>query len=200
MNHLGLTQTAYKFIKSKLLSGEIKPGERIREDILAEEISMSRTPVRESINKLAAEGFVVQIPRKGIFATRLTFEELFEIIEIRVILESYAARKCCKNITDSQLKEFEEVFNKMKEAFSNGDSVKSGVLDGIFHRKLGEYSGNKRIEKYVNEIEDLAVYARRMEAYSIKYKEYNEDKSIEQHKAILDAIKSRDAEAAAIAV
>lgn len=199
MNHLGLTQKAYKLIKERLLSGEIKPGERIREDLLAEEISMSRTPVRESINQLTAEGFVYQIPRKGIFAIKFTYEELIDIIEIRVILESYAARKCCQNINNRQIIEFGEIFDKLKKALLNGDLVNASVYDGVFHRKLGEYSGNKRITKYVNEIEDLAVFARRMEVYSINH-EYNELKSIEQHENILTAIMNRDEEMAAKAV
>lgn len=199
MRHLGLTQTAYDLIKNKLLSGEIKPGERVREDLIAEKISMSRTPVRESINRLAAEGFVAQIPRKGIFASKFTLDELTDIIEIRVIIESYAARKCCQNISDAQLEVFEDIFNKLCEALLKEDTVTAGVYDGMFHRKLGEYSGNKQIAKYVNEIEDLAVFARRMDVYSIRH-DYSEDMSIEQHREILTAIKNRDENSAAKAV
>lgn len=199
MNHLGLTDKAYNIIKDRLLKGEIKPGSRIREDILAAEISMSRTPVRESINKLAAEGFVYQIPRKGIFATEPSIEELLDIIEIRVIIETYAAKKCCINIKDEQIKEFEDVFENYKEALHKEEWDKIGLYDGKFHRKLGEYSGNKRIQKYVDEIEDWAVYARRMNEYNF-YHEYSEEESVKQHEDILKAIKERDEEAAANAV
>lgn len=198
MKHLGLTQTAYEFIKDKLLSGEIKPGERMREDLIAEDISMSRTPVRESINQLASEGFVNQIPRKGIFATKFTLEEMIDIIEIRVILESFAAKKCCKNIKEFQIIEFESILARYVEALNNAYEEAS-VWDGVFHRKIGEYCGNPRIAKYVNEIEDLVVFARRMDVYNFK-ENYGAEKSIEQHTNILEAIKKRDEDAAAKAV
>lgn len=199
MRHLGLKEKAYELIKERLISGDIKPGERIREDLLAEEISMSRTPVREAINQLTAEGFVYQIPRKGIFATKFTEEELIDIIEIRVMLESYAARKCCQNITDGQIKELEDIFNKLKNALLNSDLVNAGVYDGMFHKKIGEYSRNNKLATYVNEIEDIATYARRTETY-ISGVRYAESNSIKQHEAIFDAIKNRDEEAAAKAI
>ena len=199
MKHLGLTQKAYQLIKDKLLKGDIKPGERIREDLLAEEISMSRTPVRESINQLTAEGFVYQVPRKGIFATSFTLEEMLDIVEIRVIIESYAARKCCKNIKDSQITELEDICEKYKNALLREDFSEAGVYDGLLHRKLGEFSGNKKIMKFVNEIEDLAVFARRMEVYNFNH-DYSKEESINQHTNIVLAIKDRDEEAAAKAV
>ena len=126
-------------------------------------------------------------------------EELTDIIEIRVIIESFAARKCCQNIRDFQLIELEEIFNKLSTALRERDSINYGIYDGILHRKLGEFSGNKRIEKYVNEIEDLAVFARRMDVYNIRH-DYSEEMSIEQHKDIVIAIKNRDEESAVKAV
>lgn len=199
MRHLVLKEKAYQIIKERLLNGEIKPGERIREDLLAESISMSRTPVREAINRLSAEGFVLNVPRKGIFTAKFNREELIDIIELRVLLESYAARKCCKHITDDEIAELEDIFNKLKEALLNRDSVNAGVYDGMFHKKIAEYSRNKKAIAFVDEIEDLAIFARRMEVYNIRY-EYTEEKSIEQHEAILIAIKNRDEEAAAKAI
>lgn len=195
----GLKEKAYELIKDRLLNGSIKPGERIREDILAEENSMSRTPVREAINQLIAEGFVYQIPRKGLFATKFSKEELIDIVEIRVILESYAARKCCQNIKDEEIEELENIFNQLKETLLKNDITNAGVYDGMFHRKIGEYSGNNKLASYVNDIEDLAVFARRTETYNSRPR-YDETDSIEQHRNILNAIKNRDEEAAAKAI
>lgn len=199
MKHLGLKEKAYYLIKERLLNGVIKPGERIREDLLAEEISVSRTPVREAINQLIAEGFVYQIPRKGLFATKFTKEELIDIVEIRVMLESYAVKKCCQNITDKEIRELETIFNNLKDALLKDDFVNAGVYDGMFHRKIGEFSRNNKLSSYVNDIEDLVVFARRTEAYNSQPKYKGED-SIKQHENILMAIKNRDEEAAAKAI
>lgn len=199
MKHLGLKDTAYRLIKDRLLTGKIRPGERIREDLLAEEISMSRTPVREAINQLSAEGYVYQIPRKGIFATEISREELLDIIEIRVLLETYAVKICCRKITEEQMIELEDIFNKLKNALLNNDHTAYGMYDGLFHKKIAEYTQNKKLYDFVNDIEDSVVFCRRMNIYSIRYN-YTEQDSINQHEDILNAIKNRDEEAASKAM
>ncbi|MGB4440240.1 MAG: GntR family transcriptional regulator [Sedimentibacter sp.] len=193
MKHLGLKDKAYELIKERLLSGKIKPGERIREDLLAEEISMSRTPVREAINQLSAEGFVCQVARKGIFATEISREELKDIIEIRVLLETYAAKVCCSKITESQINELEDIFNKLKNALLNQDKEKYGMFDGLFHKKIGKFTGNKKLSTVINDIEDSVIFCRRMDVYNIRHK-YTEEDSIKQHEDILLAIKNRNEE------
>ena len=86
MQHYVLKENAYKIIKNKILGLEIKPGSRIWEDRLANEISMSRTPVREAINELASEGYVNKIPRKGVFCLELTKDQIKEILDVREVL------------------------------------------------------------------------------------------------------------------
>lgn len=195
MNHLGLKSEAYKLIKDKLMTGDIKPGERIREDLLAEEFSMSRTPVREAINQLSAEGFVVQRPRKGIFAIEYTFQEMSDILDVRTLLESYAAKTCCRKITDNQIKELECIFNNLKQALLKQDNKKYVIFDSMLHKKIGEFTANKKLISYINDIEDTITFARRMKIYNINYL-YSEHESIKQHEAIFLSIKNRDEEAA----
>jgi len=93
MKHLSLKERSYLIIKEKILNGDFEPGSRIREDILAEEISISRTPVREAINLLSAEGFLNNIPRKGIFMIDPTKEEIIDMLEVRIVLECLAVEK-----------------------------------------------------------------------------------------------------------
>lgn len=199
MKHLGLKIEAYKLIKEKLMNGQILPGERIREDLLADEFSMSRTPVREAINQLSAEGFVIQEPRKGIFATEFTKQELINIIEIRTLLESYAAKICCEKITEQQWKELEEIYINLKDSLLTQDNAKYVLYDSMFHRKIGQITTNKKLSNYINDIEDNVIFARRMKIYNIKYK-YSEEESIKQHEEILLAIKNRDVKNASKAI
>ncbi|WP_409228179.1 GntR family transcriptional regulator [Gudongella sp. SC589] len=191
MKYKGLKQQAHDIIKKMLLSGEIKPGERIREDLIADQISMSRTPVREAINQLIVEGFVKQIPRKGIFARKFTMQELVDIVEARTVLESYAARKCAIEASDGDLERISIIFDRLKEALRCGDMIEAGVLDGEFHKSIALYSKNRKIYSYIIDIEDVIVYARRMDVYNIRHK-YTEENSITQHKEILEALISRN--------
>ncbi|WP_422484967.1 GntR family transcriptional regulator [Gudongella sp. DL1XJH-153] len=198
MKHLGLKAKAYQLIKDRLLKGEIKPGERIREDLLAESISMSRTPVREAINQLSAEGFVIQVPRKGVFAKEFTLEELADIVDVRIILETYAIRRCCDSATEADIKELEGILSKIIEAVDKDDPGRFGMYDGIFHKQIGSISENKQAISFINHVEDLSVYSRKMEIFS-DYR-YIVATSIDQHQEIIDALKSKNKERAANAV
>lgn len=180
------------------MKGEIKPGERIREDLLAESISMSRTPVREAINQLSAEGFVKQIPRRGVFAKEFTMQELMDIVEIRVILETYAIRKCCDLVKESDIKELEAILEKITESVDDDDYGDFGIYDGMLHKKIGSISGNKQAMSFIDEVEDLSVYSRKMDVFA-DYK-YVTEVSIDQHREIIEALKARDKERAAYAV
>ena len=198
MDHLSLGQKSYSLIKEKILGDEIRPGDRIREDLLAEEISMSRTPVREAINQLAAEGFVRQVPRKGVFAVDFTLEEVLDIAETRMIVEAQAARLCCRNITESQLEEMEQILAQYQKALFGQGRIQANVYDGKFHKKIGEACGSKLLAKYVDELEDLVVVARKMSSYRADI--YDPQKSVDQHAAILSALHEGDEEKAAKAV
>lgn len=195
MTHKGLKNEAYELVKEKLINGEIKPGERIREDLLADEFAMSRTPVREAINQLSAEGYVIQEPRKGIFAKEYTKQELTDIIEIRALIESYAIKVCFRKITNEQIKELENIFNNLKDSLLKQDKITYVMYDSMFHKKIGEFTNNKKLISFINDIEYSVMYARRMKFYNIKYK-YSEEESIRQHRAILDAIINKDEETA----
>jgi len=198
MRHLGLKEKAYQLIKEMLLKGDIKPGERIREDLLGESISMSRTPVREAINRLSAEGFVVQVPRKGVFAREFTKQELLDIVDIRIALETYAIKRCCDTITDADIKEFEAILLEIEQSVIEEDHGKFGIYDGLLHKKIGSISGNEQAMIFINEVEDLSVYSRKMDEF--RDFRYVTKTSIVQHKEIIEALRARDKARAAKAV
>ncbi len=94
---------AYQHIRSKLLLGNFVAGERLAEEALAAEIGISRTPVREALNRLASEGLAKQLPRYGVFVRSLKREELAELYDLRALLESYAAEQAAENRTRAQM-------------------------------------------------------------------------------------------------
>lgn len=117
MKHPSLKETAYKLIKEKLLNLEFAPGSRLREDHLAEKISMSRTPVREAVNQLVREGLINSVPRKGLFFIELTKEKINDLIDVRTGLESLAVMKCIDRIDEIKLAGLEGLIKCSEENF-----------------------------------------------------------------------------------
>lgn len=196
MDYLSLAQRSYQLIKSKLLSDEIRPGERLWEDQLAEEISMSRTPVREAVNQLIAERLVRRVPRKGIFAVDYTASEMLDIVATRTIIETQAARLCCQNISEEQMARMDAVLQQYVDMLRSTGQKKANVYDAELHRMLGECSGSALIRRYVEDLENMVVFVRKKDEYVFADVEL----SILQHSRIVEGILRRDEEAAARAV
>ncbi|MGI5848691.1 MAG: GntR family transcriptional regulator [Christensenellales bacterium] len=190
MQHLGLKQRAYQIIKDKLLNLEFEPGSRIREDLLANEISMSRTPVREAINQLAAEGLITIIPRKGIFCIDFSLNEIKGLLDVRQSLEKLAFEKCFELVDDKQLKNLEQLNVKFEQALASKQYKRCNELDSEFHIAIAKVSKNKKLVEFIIEIEEFMHIVRHLE----KKTDANEKNStaLKQHKVIIQCIKSRD--------
>lgn len=189
MRITGLKEYVYQELKNKLISNQFKPGERIWEEHLAEELGVSRTPVREAINQLVAEGFIENRPRKGIFAAEITKDELKKMLDVRIALESLAIRECCKNITETEMKELDSIYNTFAEALEKKDYSKASQWDSEIHRFIAKVADNKKLTAYVNDIQDVFAYTR---GYNIKWTKEKADRSIKEHKKIVEAIKDRN--------
>ncbi|NLP43076.1 MAG: GntR family transcriptional regulator [Peptococcaceae bacterium] len=198
MEHLSLKESAYRIIKGKLLNLEYEPGSRIREDLLAQEISMSRTPVREAINQLSAEGFVNNIPRKGVFAIELSPEEIGDLLDVRESLEILAVEKCITKANDEQILILAKIIEGFESAWLMEDFKECNSLDSKFHLEIANISNNKKLIEFLKEIEDFMHIARAIEKKA-NAKAKNE-LTLKEHRNILEAIKNRDVEAAKEAI
>ena len=190
MQHLGLKQRAYQIIKEKLLNLEFEPGSRIREDLLANEISMSRTPVREAINQLAAEGLITIIPRKGVFCIELSLDEIRGLVDVREALERLAIQNCFENISDIQIKNLESLIAKFEQALDQKQYKKCNGLDSDFHIAIANVSKNKKLVEFIIEIEEFMHIVRHMEKKSDPYE--RSLTALNQHKVILQCMKNGD--------
>lgn len=198
MRHLSLKEKAYELIKQKILNYDFEPGSRIMEDELAKEISMSRTPVREAINQLSAEGFINNIPRKGIYFTTVTKKELKDLLEIRIVLESLAIRKCIENITPKGIDMLEKDNEEFREAYERSDYKKCNQLDSKFHRDISLISNNIKLIKFSIEVEEFMLIARGIEKKTLT-QEKNE-LTLQDHIEILDLIKKKETDKAIKAI
>ncbi len=206
-NNFVLTDYAYTSILDMILSSEIKPGDRIREDILAEKFGISRTPVREAINQLVQNGFVVNIKRKGLYCVNITKSELLDLLELRTALESISFEKCIDLATDEDIEyikgiinDFNQKYNQLLRSVDSGSSKEIAQLhntyDVKFHVSIANVSKSNKLIKYITEIENTLLIARQR-----IYRNTNEGKSIvllswKQHELMIESIQAKDKKAA----
>ncbi len=155
MKIAGLKEYIYHEMKKKLMSSKIKQGERIWEEEIANEFGVSRTPVREAINRLIAEGFIENRPRKGIFAAEISKEELTQMLDIRIVLEQLSVRTCCQLITDTEIKELNTIYKEFSIKLKNGEYGEASELDSRIHKYIVKVSDNKKLKEYIDDIQDL---------------------------------------------
>ena len=115
-NYKPLRELVFDALREAILSGTLKPGDRLMEVQLAEEMGVSRTPVREAIRKLELEGLVVMVPRKGAYVSGLSLKDAADLFEIRQSLEGLAASLAAERITDEEIKMLEDSFKQLVEA------------------------------------------------------------------------------------
>ncbi len=160
MDNSVLTENAYNFILNQILSGEIKPGERIREDIIAEQMGTSRTPVREAVNQLSQNGFITYLKRKGLYCVELTKQDLLNLLDLRMVLEDFSYRRCVDTATEEDIK---KLYNYI-DTFQSYDKEKRIRLhnqsDIKFHVMTAEITQSPRLVKYINEVETILLIAR----------------------------------------
>ncbi len=187
-----LSGRVFQKLREDILKGNYKENDELREITIGKELGVSRTPVREALRQLELEGLVKIIPNKGTYVTGISAKDVEDIYKIRILLEGLCARWATERITEDSLGRLEEII-LLSEFHSHKDSSSHVVqLDGKFHEVLYE-ACNSRILEHV--LKDFHKYVQMARAYSVSSEE-RAAKSVAEHKAILDAIKARDADLA----
>ncbi len=166
------------------MMGVISPGTRMMEVELAEEMGVSRTPVREAIRKLEKEGMISIEPRRGAYASSLSNQDMVDILEVRQTMEGLAADLATVRFTEDQKKELLEVSEAFNQAVASGDMEQMIALDTLFHHLIVEGTGNKLLAVMVSQLQDMVLRFR-----YLYYDDFRRaEKMPEEHKEILDAI------------
>jgi DNA-binding GntR family transcriptional regulator len=147
-----LTQKAQTALREHILSGKLKPGTRLVESQLAEQLGVSRAPVREVLLALEAEGLVASIPGKGAFVAQITEEDLQEIYTVRSVLEGLAMRLAARRMDRRALRDLSEIVERMKEAAGSGDAQQVADADLEFHEYVWKLSGHRRLYQLLTSI------------------------------------------------
>lgn len=181
----------FRHLRNDILSGVYKEHDELREAGIGEELGVSRTPVREALRQLELEGLVTIIPNKGAYVTGISRKDVHDIYKIRSMLEGMCARWATRYITPEQVEELEEVillseFHLKKQ--SGEKALQVSELDGKFHKVLYQASDSRILEHVLSDFHKYVQMARILSVGSTDRAE----KSIEEHRAILEAIKKKD--------
>jgi len=191
-NYKPLRDIVFDALKDAILKGRLKPGERLMEVQLAEEMGVSRTPVREAIRKLELEGLVVMVPRKGAYVSGLTLKDAAEVFEIRGSLEGLAAALAAERITEEEVKCLDRILIEISKASEKGDAETIIQKDMEFHQILFSASRNERLAQIINNLKEQ-IDRFRIQSFTNPARVKN---VVTEHKAIIDAIKQGNAESA----
>ncbi|MDN5343968.1 MAG: hypothetical protein PWQ18_79 [Clostridia bacterium] len=191
-NYKPLREIVFEALREAIISGHLKAGERLMEVQLAEEMGVSRTPVREAIRKLELEGFVVMIPRKGAYVADLSTKDIADVFEIRSALEALAAGLACERITEEELDELERLLIKVAECAETNDLATLVGVDTQFHDILYRASRNDRLAQIIN---NLREQIQRFRTISMGTPGRMWE-TLKEHKQLVEAITARDVELA----
>lgn len=178
----------YNSIRDKILSGYYHESEELKENALATELGVSRTPVREALRQLELEGLVNIIPNKGASVTGITAKDIHDIYVIRSYLEGLCAKWACENINNAQIEALEEVLYLSEFHARRSHFDQMVELDNKFHDLIYKASDSKILNHVLS---DFHQYVERVRKITLS-RPYRAEKSRNEHAAILEAIKKRD--------
>jgi DNA-binding GntR family transcriptional regulator len=187
-----LSEKVYRVLKTEIVKGVIKPGTKLLEAKIAEQMGISRTPIREAMRELAAKGFVKMIPNHGIVVRANSIKDIQEVLQIRVVLEGLATRLTTTLIRKEETKKLDSYIEQMEKFASGNDPFAYCGIDSKFHDLIVNSCGNIQLIQIIKNISEK-VNRYRINSLNVpgrlKY-------SLKEHQEIVEALKGKDAEQA----
>lgn len=185
-------ESVVDYLRALILTHRLRPGERLVQSDLADELGISRTPVREALHKLAAEGLVTISAYKGASVAGFSLRELEEIYCVRIALEGYAAYLATQQVGEDDLQKLEALVSLMKEVFESGDRLRLLEVNRNFYSVLYSIARQRRLYEMIMQHLDLANVYRRM-AFSLNSLYTS---TVADHEELLAVLRRRDADMA----
>lgn len=182
----------YEAIRRAILDGALTPGDRLLEETLAEQLDVSRTPVREALTRLETERFLERIPRLGLRVSVVSQREIEEVYAVREALEGVAARLCAEVASKSDRQRLALIGDEFE------DAVKSDDVDAIYHLNLelhNEIARSGRNETLIFHIDQLHTTIQRYGTSTLTFAGRAQE-AIGEHRGLIEAINARDGELA----
>ena len=183
-----LYEDTYKIIKEAIVSGAIKPGDRIIESQLAESLKMSRTPIREALARLKNEGLIYRSMDRKLTVCQMSEQDMNELFDLRIVLEKYCGKLACINITEFELVNLKKNIEATKAANKNLDYEKIIDLNTKFHDIIAKASHNYRLMSLLSNLREH-IYRYRV---VVIRNEKEITQSLEGHIEIYNALKNKE--------
>ena len=187
-----LREVVCESLRDAIRRGTLKPGERLMEIQLSEELGVSRTPIREAIRKLELEGYVIMMPRRGTYVATMSIRDINEIFEIRTALESLSNGLAAERITEEELERLQRLLVMIGGYIAENDMEKIVDTDIEFHDLLYHAARNTRLVGVISNLRDQLT---RFRTLSMSYPGRLEA-TLEEHREIVEAIAQGDVKAA----
>lgn len=194
--HMSLRDQAYEALKTKIIHCDLRPGEALTVASLAEDLGLGRTPVIQAVDRLVTDGLVEVMPRKGIVVSPISLNEIFDIIEVRILNECQAVRWAADKASATEIAAMETNLSAMRAASEGRDIERLIQLDREFHRLISAAAGNPVLAEFMSNLHDRSV---RFWFVSLRAPDHNA-RVCDQHDAIVAAIRARDPDAAEAAI
>ncbi|GAB2804451.1 GntR family transcriptional regulator [Streptomyces daliensis] len=189
-------QLALTKLRQAIVRGEMVPAQRLVENELAEQFGVTRASIRAALIDLAAEGLVERIRNRGSRVRVVTVEEAVAITECRMALEGLCAAKAAVSATEDQLDELTDLGNAMSKAVADGDPVTYSELNHELHTRVREFSGQRTAVELLERLNAQLVRHR----FQLALRPGRPQQSLNEHLAVIEAIRARDPQAAESAV
>ncbi len=189
----------YAEIRRRLMSGAFLPGQRLREEHLASELSVSRTPVRSAIQLLAADGLVKLEERRGAVVLGWTERDINEAFQIRSLMEPYAAALAAQHATDDEIDAIEAINESMSKAVLSQHEDRTAQIQQLnnrFHHALLEAAHSARVSSMVENLLDMPIIIGSFYFYTTE----DMTRSVEHHRQIIAALRARNEDFASTAM
>lgn len=180
-----LSSQVYETLKESIIKGDIKPGTRLTEKIVVEELGVSSTPVREAFRKLNNDGLIEMIPYKGVKVKSIDVADLVEVYSCRAMFEKHSIRLAIENYTPDLVEDLRHILEHSKTAENQNEYVDFNTQ---FHNRILKQANNSRLEGFFRQLEDVILHNRLHSSYSSERKiEINKE-----HEEIISAISDLD--------
>ncbi len=192
INNSSLSHQAVDLLRSRIYNHVLLPGQRLDEAALAADLGISRTPLREALRVLVAEGLVHLKPRRGCFVAELTLQDLEEIFPIMAMLEGRVAFEAAAKATAADLKRLDALHDKLEKHAASGDVDHYYDVNYVFHDALQAMAGSRWLQQMIGDLRKLLKLSR----YRSLKLEGRLGDSLAEHRALMQALHRRDTDAA----
>ncbi len=177
-------------LENDIVAGEIVPGARLDETLLSARFGVSRTPVREALQRLASSGFAEQRPRRGTFVRKVSLREMVEMFEVMAELEALSTKLAARRLSKPQAEALDEALESCAKAAATGDTDAYYRANEVFHQLIYRASGNRFLAEQTRLLQSRLQPYRRLQLRAGDRMR----QSLAEHRAVVSALKSGDGE------